>query len=78
MPNIVLPLAEMTVAEKLELMETIWADLSRDPDEIPSPAWHGEVLRERQRQLDAGETHFIPLERAEVNLRRRAADRRVK
>ena len=77
MPNIVLPLAEMTVAEKLELMETLWVDLSRDPDEIPSPAWHGEVLRERQRQLDAGETHFIPLEEAVASLRRRAADRRA-
>lgn len=77
MPNIVLPLAETTVAEKLDLMETIWADLSRDPDEIPSPEWHGKVLRERQRQLDAGETHFIPLEEAVANLRRRAAERRA-
>ena len=73
MPNIVLPLAEMTVAEKLELMETIWADLSRDPDEIPSPAWHGEVLRERQRQLDVGEVEYLDWEDVKADLRRRAA-----
>ncbi len=71
-----LPPDEMTLEEKLQAMEAIWEDLSRRPDDVPSPAWHGEVLRERQRQLDAGETHFIPWEQARENLRRRAAARR--
>jgi putative addiction module component (TIGR02574 family) len=70
-----LPLDEMTVEEKLQAMEAIWASLSQNVDEIESPAWHGEVLRERQRQVDAGETAFIPWEEAKENLRRRAAAR---
>ncbi len=60
------------MAEKLELAETLWADLvDHHPDDLPSPGWHGEVLRERQRRLDAGETHFIPFEEAAADLRRR-------
>ncbi len=61
----VLPLNEMTLEDKLQAMEAIWEDLSRNSDAVPSPAWHGEVLRERQRQLDAGETHFIPWDQAQ-------------
>ena len=72
---ITLPLDEMTVEEKLQAMEAIWASLAKNPDDVPSPAWHGEVLRERLRQVEAGEAHFIPWEEAKKNLRRRAAER---
>ena len=26
-------------------MEEIWADLQRNPEDVPAPAWHGDVLR---------------------------------
>jgi hypothetical protein len=35
-----LPLAQMTIADKLETMEALWADLSRRADQLPSPDWH--------------------------------------
>lgn len=76
MPMITLPLDEMTREEKLQLVETIWANLAEHPDEIPSPAWHENVLRERERQIKAGEAHFIPIEEAFENLRRRAEARK--
>ena len=72
-----LPLDQMTVAEELPLMEAIWASLSSKPDELESPAWHGEVLRERARQVEAGETHFIPWEEARREIDRRAANARI-
>ena len=59
--DIVLPLAEMTTAEKLSLMELLWEDLCRTPEEIPMPAWHGEVLADREKQLQSGQTRFIDL-----------------
>lgn len=71
--SITLPLEEMTVEEKMQAMEAIWEGLTGDPDALESPAWHGDVLRERERQAEAGETHFIPWEEARENLRRRAA-----
>ena len=60
--QLVLPLKEMTVAEKLQLMEVLWDDLSRNPEDVPSPAWHEEVLAERQRQIDEGRAKFLSLQ----------------
>lgn len=45
--GIELPLSSMTTAEKLEALDALWNDLSRAPEVIESPAWHGEVLAER-------------------------------
>ena len=53
-----LPLAQMTVADKLLAMELLWADLSKDPAQVLSPAWHGDVLRSRREQVLQGEARF--------------------
>jgi putative addiction module component (TIGR02574 family) len=58
----VLPLDQMTVEEKLQLMEILWDDLSRKAKDLPSPAWHGEVLAARQREIDEGRAKFRPLD----------------
>ena len=42
-----LPLDQMTVEEKLKAMEEIWEDLTRTPEKIPSPDWHGDILKAR-------------------------------
>ncbi len=34
-----LPLDKMTVEEKLQIMEAIWEDLTRDAASFESPAW---------------------------------------
>ena len=57
-----LPLNEMTVAEKLQAMEILWDDLSRNPQDIPFPHWHGEVLAARQKQIDEGQAKFRSLD----------------
>ncbi len=66
-----LPLDQMSVEEKLQLMEVIWADLARNPDDIPSPAWHKEVLDECLRRAESGEEKFIDFEEMKRNLLRR-------
>ena len=45
-----LPLNEMTVQEKLAAMESLWEDLSRSPEAIESPAWHKDILDQRQQR----------------------------
>jgi hypothetical protein len=57
-----LPLNEMTIADKLAVMELIWEDLSRTADDLPMPTWHGEVLAQRQREIDEGKAEFLPLD----------------
>jgi putative addiction module component (TIGR02574 family) len=63
-------LSEMTLPEKLQLMEALWTDLSRQGDAFESPEWHREVLEERERQIAAGEAHFIPWEQAKAEIRK--------
>ena len=49
-----IPLESMTVAEKLEALESIWTHLCQTPAQIPSPAWHAEVLAQRRQRLASG------------------------
>ena len=53
--NIALPLEEMSLSEKLHVMEEIWVDLSRTSSGFTPPEWHGDILAERKKQFDAGE-----------------------
>ncbi len=71
--NLALPLNEMTVEEKLQAMEALWEDLSRNADLLETPAWHEEILLERERQLATGEASFIEWEQAKAQIRSRVA-----
>jgi hypothetical protein len=66
-----LPLNEMSIEEKLEAIEAIWADLSREPDRIESPAWHKNVLEETERRVESGEATFSDWEKAKISIRDR-------
>jgi hypothetical protein len=71
--NAVVDLKQMTVSDKLRLMEEIWSDLSRDERELVSPEWHGKVLEERERKLASGEDAFVDWAVAKEQLRSRRA-----
>lgn len=53
-----LPIDQMTVAEKLSTMEALWEDLSRTPEQVPAPDWHGDTLRDRVGRVEQGESKF--------------------
>lgn len=64
-----LPLKEMTLQEKLAVMELIWEDLVRTPDSIESPAWHRDVLEEREQRIAERKSQFTDLEKAKLDIR---------
>jgi hypothetical protein len=68
--NVTLPLDRMTTAEKLSAMEPLWQDLSRNADQFESPAWHGEVLREREKRVEEGQETYVNWEAAKADLRK--------
>jgi len=70
-----LPLEQMSIAEKLQAMEALWADLSRNAPDEAVPHWHGEVLAERERRLAAGEETVLDLQEAKRRLRREIDER---
>jgi hypothetical protein len=69
----VLPLDEMSVEEKLQTMETIWASLSANPEAIASPAWHREELRVREARFASGEAKFIDWQKAKEEILRQTS-----
>ena len=61
-------LEQLTTAEKLALMERLWVDLSQQPGDVPSPAWHGDVLESRREAVRQGRTSFVAWEEARQRL----------
>jgi hypothetical protein len=62
-----LPLDEMSVEEKLQVMEALWADLSH----IESPAWHKDALEEAKKRVESGEAVFSDWQKAKTSIRDR-------
>jgi hypothetical protein len=69
-----LPLAEMTVEEKLRTLEILWNDLRRDEQSIPVPQWHKALLDERERLVREGKAHFEDWETAKTRISKRACE----
>ena len=69
--EITLPLDQMTIEEKLRVMEMLWNDLTHQETEFTSPAWHEEVLKKREERIKAGQENFVDWETAKKHLRER-------
>ena len=64
-------LNQMTLPEKLHLMEALWDELCRREEEVPVPDWHREILDERERQLAEGKAAFADWEVAKERITQR-------
>ena len=71
--KITLPLKEMTVSEKIRIMEEIWSDLSNAEEGYARPDWHGRVLEERSRLAESGEVGFTDWEAAKKQIKDRVS-----
>ncbi|MGH9929022.1 MAG: addiction module protein [Pyrinomonadaceae bacterium] len=63
---------QMTLPEKLRMMEALWDDLCRQ-DAVPMPKWHKDILDERRRLIDEGKARFIEWETAKSQIRERTS-----
>ena len=64
-----LALEKMSVEEKLQAMESLWEDLCGNAGAISSPAWHEDVLAERDAMQKRGDDQFEDWEAAKRNIR---------
>jgi putative addiction module component (TIGR02574 family) len=48
MANLNFSISDLTPAEKLQLIEDLWNDLSSNPENVPVPDWHKEELDRRK------------------------------
>jgi hypothetical protein len=68
--SIHLPLDNMTLVDKLEAMEALWADISRKPADLASPSWHKDILDERRQLVAEGKLKFLDWDTAIADLRK--------
>jgi hypothetical protein len=65
----IVDLRQMSLPDKLRLMEELWQDLSKNERDLASPEWHGAVLKERELKLASGEDTCVDWESAKRKLR---------
>lgn len=63
---------KLSRAEKLRMMEALWRDLSANADELLSPSWHDEALRQAESAAAAGQAVMTSWSDAKDMLRQRA------
>ena len=73
MKRVDLPLADFSFAQKLDLMETLWADLLRDEKKLKSPVWHETVLNNRSEAFAAGRSAVSDWDQAKKRIKKRAS-----
>ena len=57
----------LTTIEKIQIMEELWNDLSRD-SEFDMPQWHEKILSVREKELEAGEEEFLDWDKVRKEL----------
>lgn len=68
-----LDIQNMSRAEKLRAMESIWNALSQSESEVESPAWHEHALKETEARVAAGQERIADWQTAKQELRKRFA-----
>jgi len=61
-------ITEMSVPEKLRLMDALWEDLSANPEQFESPIWHREELEKTRVRREMGLEEPMTLEEARNRL----------
>jgi hypothetical protein len=59
---------QMTVAEKLRTMESLWDNLCKRESDVPVPPWQKTLLDDRERLVAQGKARFVPREAARKRL----------
>ena len=62
---------KMSREEKLQTMEAIWFDLSKDDTGVESPIWHREVLKDTATRMASGQEQASDWTAAKRELRKR-------
>lgn len=57
-----LVIEDMTIEEKLQAMEALWADLCQHEEALPVYEWQKKLLDRRERLIADGKTRFIDWE----------------
>jgi hypothetical protein len=65
-------LEKMTVIEKIAAIETIWRDLTRTDESVPSHSWHRDVLEARRSRVEESVSEFTEWSEARDRIRQQS------
>ena len=68
-----LSLTQFSFEEKLNLMESLWADITLDETKLKSPAWHETVLKDREEAFAAGKVSVSDWEQAKKRIKKKVS-----
>jgi hypothetical protein len=54
MERVDLPLSDYSYEQKLDLLQILWDDLTRNETVLESPDWHEEILKDREQAVSSG------------------------
>jgi hypothetical protein len=58
-------IAKMSIAERVSLMEELWASFEKDDLQYPTPKWHKDILEQREQKDNS---HFLSFDDAKKTL----------
>lgn len=64
------PITELSFTQKLNLMETLWANMTVNEKKLESPVWHEAVLSDRDAALNAGKLTLSSWEEAKERIKK--------
>ena len=70
MERVDLSLSDYSYEQKLDLLETLWDDLTRNDTVLKSPDWHEKILKDREQALSSGEVKISDWEEAKKRIKR--------
>ncbi|OIP65890.1 MAG: acyl-protein synthetase [Nitrospirae bacterium CG_4_9_14_3_um_filter_53_35] len=71
MKRIDLPISKLSLAQKLDLMEKLWSELTRDDKKMKSPAWHEAILKDREQAFTAGKVTASDWEQSKKRIKKK-------
>jgi putative addiction module component (TIGR02574 family) len=66
-----LEIEQMTLEEKLRVMEALWDNLCRNDESLPVHQWQKDLLDERERLVKDGKAQFVDWETAKKRIAQR-------
>ena len=65
-----LSISELSLTQKLGLLESVWSELSKEDKNLNSPDWHENILKERESSLGSNQAKFSNWNEAKKRIKR--------
>ena len=70
MERVDLPLSDYSYEQKLDLLQILWDDLTRNETVLKSPDWHQEILKDRGQAVSSGRVKVSDWKELKERIRR--------